>query len=127
MCIFLLDHADGRYTQKKKQALNPVSCCCMGSRKSQTTVYRKAALEPNWSSRAYTDWRLELNQLRGIEWMSSALDQRREPYAALLLRVTLGLLFIAWSLCLIPGLYTRWAALYAVPMMIGAAQPDNRV
>jgi putative oxidoreductase len=81
-------------------------------------------------------------------------------YAALLLRVTLGLLFLAhlywkfaildgglprwWgnfasngypgfvpyyvisaefvgALCLIPGIYTRWAALYAVPMMFGAA------
>jgi len=92
--------------------------------------------------------------------MSSALDQRTAPYAALLLRVTLGALFIAhlywkialldgglphwWAgllhngypwfvpyyvisaeflgaLCLIPGLYARWVALYAVPMMIGAA------
>ena len=92
--------------------------------------------------------------------MSTALDQRTAPYAALLLRVALGALFIAhlyWKLalldgglphwwagllgngypwfvpyyvisaefvgavCLIPGLYARWAALYAVPMMIGAA------
>jgi putative oxidoreductase len=92
--------------------------------------------------------------------MSSALDQRTAPYAALLLRVTLGALFIAhlywklalldgglsrwWAgllhngypwfvphyvisaefigaLCLIPGLYARWAALYALPMMLGAA------
>lgn len=93
--------------------------------------------------------------------MSSAIDQRTAPYAALLLRVTLGACFIAhlywkiallngglphwWAgllsngypwfvpyyvisaefvgaLCLIPGLYARWAALYALPMMIGAAQ-----
>jgi putative oxidoreductase len=93
--------------------------------------------------------------------MSNALDQRTGPYAALLLRVTLGVLFIAhlywkfallpgglahwWAnfavngypwfvpyyaisaefvgaLFLIPGLYTRWAALYALPLMIGAAQ-----
>jgi putative oxidoreductase len=92
--------------------------------------------------------------------MSTALDQRTAPYAALLLRVALGALFIAhlywkfallngglphwWAgllgagypwfvpyyvisaefvgaLCLIPGLYARWAALYALPMMIGAA------
>jgi len=92
--------------------------------------------------------------------MTTALDQRTGPYAALLLRVMLGALFIAhlywkifvleggiarwwgdfatngypWfvpyyiisaelvgALCLIPGLYTRWVALYAVPMMIGAA------
>jgi putative oxidoreductase len=92
--------------------------------------------------------------------MSTALDQRTGPYAALLLRVILGVLFIAhlywkffvleggiarwwgdfatngypWfvpyyvisaelvgALCLIPGLYARWAALYAVPMMLGAA------
>lgn len=83
------------------------------------------------------------------------------PYAALLLRVTLGLLFLAhlylkfeilpggldawWSsllasgyprivpwyaisaefagaLLLIPGIYTRWVSLYALPLMIGASQ-----
>jgi putative oxidoreductase len=93
--------------------------------------------------------------------MLHALDQRTGPYAALLLRVTLGALFIAhlywkftilpgglahwWAnfavngypwfvpyyaisaefagaLFLIPGLYTRWVALYALPLMIGAAQ-----
>jgi putative oxidoreductase len=80
--------------------------------------------------------------------MSTALDQRTGPYAALLLRVMLGVLFIAhlywgdfatngypWfvpyyvisaefvgALCLIPGFYARWAALYAVPMMLGAAR-----
>ena len=27
----------------------------------------------------------------------------------------------AGAICLIPGIYTRWAALYAVPLMIGAA------
>jgi putative oxidoreductase len=92
--------------------------------------------------------------------MSGPIDQRTGPYAALLLRVTLGVLFLAhlywkfavldggfnrwwgnfatngypWfvpyyvisaefvgALCLIPGIYTRWAALYAVPMMFGAA------
>jgi putative oxidoreductase len=91
--------------------------------------------------------------------MPSALDQRTAPFAALLLRVTLGAYFIAhlywkfallkgglpqwWAallhngypwfvpyyaisaefvgaLCLIPGLYARWAALYALPLMIGA-------
>jgi putative oxidoreductase len=93
--------------------------------------------------------------------MSHALDQRTGPYAALLLRVVLGALFIAhlywkffllkggvtqwWAnfavngypwfvpyyaisaefigaLCLIPGLYARWVALYALPLMISAAQ-----
>ena len=83
------------------------------------------------------------------------------PYAALLLRVTLGLMFLAhlywkfeilaggfykwWSnfsangypqfvpwyamsaefagaLLLIPGIYTRWVSLYALPLMIGASQ-----
>jgi putative oxidoreductase len=92
--------------------------------------------------------------------MSGALDHRTGPYAALLLRVTLGALFIAhlywkfavfdggfarwwgnfvcngysWfvpyyvvsaelvgALLLIPGIYTRWAAIYAAPMMFGAA------
>jgi putative oxidoreductase len=92
--------------------------------------------------------------------MSGALDHRTGPYAALLLRVALGVLFIVhlywkfavldggfphwWAnfatngypwfvpyyvisaefvgaLFLIPGIYTRWAALYAVPMMFGAA------
>ena len=89
------------------------------------------------------------------------IDQRSAPYAALLLRVTLGLLFIAhlywkfalipggvhswWShlatngyhwivpwyvisaefagaLLLIPGIHTRWVCIYALPLMIGAAQ-----
>jgi putative oxidoreductase len=89
------------------------------------------------------------------------INQRTAPYAALLLRLTLGSLFIAhlywkfailpgglekwWSnfetngyhwlvpwyvisaefagaLLLIPGIYTRWASLYAMPLMIGAAQ-----
>jgi putative oxidoreductase len=82
------------------------------------------------------------------------------PYAALVLRVTLGLMFLAhlywkfeilpggaqkwWSgllangypgfvplysisaefagaLLLIPGIYTRWVSLYALPLMIGAS------
>ena len=82
------------------------------------------------------------------------------PYAALLLRVTLGLMFLAhfywkfevlpggfhtwWAnfhanaypglvpwyaisaevagaLFLIPGIYTRWVCLYALPLMIGAS------
>jgi putative oxidoreductase len=82
------------------------------------------------------------------------------PYAALLLRVTLGLMFCAhlywkleilpggvhtwWSgllasgyprfvpwysmsaelagaLLLIPGIYTRWVSLYALPLMVGAS------
>ena len=90
------------------------------------------------------------------------IDQRTAPYAALLLRVTLGSLaiahlywkfyiradgaglmswwdnlnnngypdFVVWyvlsaefagALLLIPGIYTRWVSLYAVPMMLGAA------
>jgi putative oxidoreductase len=92
---------------------------------------------------------------------SAALDRRSAPYAALLLRLALGALFIAhlywkffvlaggfdawwgnfeargyaWyvpyyaisaeivgALCLIPGIWARWAALYAVPLMFGAAQ-----
>lgn len=92
--------------------------------------------------------------------MTGALDHRMGPYAALVLRVTLGALFIAhlywkfavfdggftrwWenfaangypsfvpyyvvsaelagALLLIPGIYTRWAAIYAAPMMFGAA------
>jgi len=92
--------------------------------------------------------------------MPAALDQRTGPYAALVLRVSLGALFLAhlywkffvldggfdawwgnfavrgyhWyvpyyaisaevvgALCLIPGIFARWAALYAVPLMIGAA------
>lgn len=90
-----------------------------------------------------------------------ALDQRTAPYAALFLRVTLGLLAIAhiywkfyirdggfdgwWNglvmagypswvivyvlsgefagaLLLIPGIFTRWVALYALPLMLGASQ-----
>lgn len=86
--------------------------------------------------------------------------QKYSLYAPLLLRATLGLLFIAhlywkftilpggldawfsvltdngypwfvpWyvlsvefagALLLIPGIYTRWVSLYAIPMMIGAA------
>jgi putative oxidoreductase len=89
------------------------------------------------------------------------IDQRTAPWAALLLRVTLGSLFIAhlywkfailpggldtwWAnfgkngypaitpwycvsaefvgaLLLIPGIWTRWAALYTLPLMVGAAQ-----
>jgi len=89
------------------------------------------------------------------------IDQRTAPWAALLLRVTLGSLFIAhlywkfaildgglnkwWAIfanngypsitpwyCvsaefvgavfLVPGICTRWAALYALPLTIGAAQ-----
>ena len=87
------------------------------------------------------------------------IDHRTAPYAALLLRVTLGSLFIAhlywkfavrgfdawWSglhaagyptaaliyvlcaefagaLLLIPGIFTRWVCLFALPLMIGAAQ-----
>jgi putative oxidoreductase len=89
------------------------------------------------------------------------IEQRTAPYAALLLRLTLGSLFIAhlywkfailpggvekwWAsfepagypwlvpwyvisaefagaLFLIPGIYTRWVCLYALPLMIGAAQ-----
>ena len=89
------------------------------------------------------------------------IDQRTAPYAALLLRLTLGSLFIAhlywkfailpggvekwWSgletngypwfvtwyaisaefagaLLLIPGIWARWVSLYALPLMLGAAQ-----
>lgn len=89
------------------------------------------------------------------------IDQRTAPYGILLLRVTLGCLFIAhlywkfaildgglekwwgnlinngypsfvpWysisaefagALLLIPGIYTRWVALYTLPLMVGAAQ-----
>jgi putative oxidoreductase len=89
------------------------------------------------------------------------IDQRTAPWAALLLRVTLGSLFIAhlywkfaildggldkwWAnfanngypwitpwycisaefvgaLLLIPGIGTRWVALYALPLTMGAAQ-----
>ena len=89
------------------------------------------------------------------------IDQRTAPWAALLLRVTLGSLFIAhlywkfailpgglntwWAnfgnngypaitpwycisaefvgaLLLIPGIWTRWAALYTLPLIAGAAQ-----
>jgi putative oxidoreductase len=89
------------------------------------------------------------------------IEQRAAPYATLLLRLTLGSLFIAhlyWTFAilpggvegwwanfaangyhwlvpwyvisaefagavlLIPGIYTRWVSLYAIPLMIGAAQ-----
>jgi putative oxidoreductase len=89
------------------------------------------------------------------------IDQRTAPWGALLLRVTLGSLFVAhlywkfaildggldkwwvnfanngypsitpWycisaefvgAFCLIPGICTRWAALYALPLLLGAAQ-----
>jgi len=87
------------------------------------------------------------------------IDHRTAPYAALLLRLTLGSLFLAhlywkfavrgfdvwWSglhaagyptatliyvlcaefagaLLLIPGIYTRWVCLFALPLMVGAAQ-----
>jgi putative oxidoreductase len=88
------------------------------------------------------------------------IEQRTAPYAAFLLRLTLGSRFIAhlywkfailpggiekwWSsleangyhwlvptysisaelagsVLLIPGIYTRWVSLYAIPLMIGAA------
>jgi putative oxidoreductase len=90
-----------------------------------------------------------------------AIDQRTAPYAALFLRVTLGLFAIAhiywkfyirpdglegwWNgllqagypnwviiyvlsgefigaICLIPGIFTRWVALYTMPLIVGAAQ-----
>ena len=89
------------------------------------------------------------------------IDQRTAPWAVLVLRVSLGSLFIAhlywkfailpgglgtwwgnfeksgyWSitpwyaisaefvgaLLLIPGIWTRWAALYTLPLIAGAAQ-----
>jgi putative oxidoreductase len=89
------------------------------------------------------------------------IDQRLAPWATLLLRVSLGSLFIAhlywkfaildggldkwWAnfaangypsitpwycisaefagaLLLIPGIWTRWVALYALPLILGAAQ-----
>ena len=89
------------------------------------------------------------------------IDQRLAPWATLLLRVSLGLLFIAhlywkfvildggldkwWTnfaangypaitpwycisaefagaLLLIPGIWARWVALYALPLILGAAQ-----
>ena len=89
------------------------------------------------------------------------LDARTAPYAALLLRLTLGALAIAhlywkfyvlpggldawwqnlntqgypdWvvyyvlsgefagAILLIPGVFTRWVALYCLPLMIGAAE-----
>jgi putative oxidoreductase len=89
------------------------------------------------------------------------IEERSSRYAALLLRLTLGVLFIAhlywkfeilpggvakwWSgfqtngypwfvpwyvisaefagaVLLIPGIYTRWVSLYAIPLMIGATQ-----
>jgi putative oxidoreductase len=95
-----------------------------------------------------------------IRGVSASIDQKTAPYAALLLRLTLGALFIAhlfwkfalldgginrwwgsfavngypWfvpyyvfsaeivgAVCLVPGIYARWAALYALPMMVGAA------
>ena len=90
-----------------------------------------------------------------------AIDQRTAPYAALFLRITLGLFAIAhiywkfyirpdglegwWNglaqasypnwvivyvlsgefigaICLIPGIFTRWVALYTMPLIAGAAQ-----
>jgi putative oxidoreductase len=92
--------------------------------------------------------------------MAHGMVRTATPYAALLLRVTLGLMFLAhlywkfeilpggvhawWSgllkngyppvvpwygisaefagaLLLIPGMYTRWVSLYALPLMIGAS------
>ena len=92
--------------------------------------------------------------------MKRAIVTPATPYAALLLRVTLGLMFLAhlywkfrilpggfptwWSnfqangyprfvpcyaisaelagaLLLIPGIYTRWVSLYALPLTIGAS------
>ena len=89
------------------------------------------------------------------------IEERSSRYAALLLRLTLGVFFIAhlywkfeilpggvakwWSgiqtngypwfvpwyvisaefagaVLLIPGIYTRWVSLYAIPLMIGATQ-----
>jgi putative oxidoreductase len=96
-----------------------------------------------------------------ILWGNKMIDQRTAPYAALLLRLTLGCLFIAhlywkfaildggldrwwgnfatngypsfvpWycisaefvgALLIIPGIYARWACLYALPLIAGAAQ-----
>jgi len=90
-----------------------------------------------------------------------AIDQRTAPYAALVLRIALGLYAIAhiywkfyirpdglegwWNgliqagypnwvivyvlsgefigaICLIPGIFTRWVALYTMPLIAGAAQ-----
>jgi len=90
-----------------------------------------------------------------------AVDNRTAPYAALFLRVCLGLYAIAhiywkfyvrpdgfdgwWNgliqagypawvivyvlsgeflgaICLIPGIFTRWVALYCLPLILGAAQ-----
>ena len=90
-----------------------------------------------------------------------AIDNRTAPYAALFLRVCLGLYAVAhiywkfyvrpdgfdgwWNgliqagypawvivyvlsgeflgaLCLIPGIFTRWVALYCLPLILGAAQ-----
>lgn len=92
--------------------------------------------------------------------MKSGSVTRATPYATLLLRMTLGMMFLAhfywkfeilpggfhtwWSnfeangypgfvrwyaisaeaagaLLLIPGLYTRWVSLYALPLVIGAS------
>lgn len=86
------------------------------------------------------------------------IDQRTAPYAALLLRLTLGAMFIlhlywtftirgfdqwwnglhdsgyptvvviyvlcaefAGALLLIPGVFTRWVSLFALPLMVGAS------
>jgi putative oxidoreductase len=101
------------------------------------------------------------NSVVGLWGEEKMIDQRTAPYAALLLRVSLGLLFIAhlywkfavldggldkwWSnfaangypaitpwycisaefagaLLLIPGIWARWVALYALPLIVGATQ-----
>jgi putative oxidoreductase len=98
---------------------------------------------------------------RKTHWGGKMIDQRTAPWAVLLLRLSLGLLFIAhlywkfvildggldkwWAnfaaqgypaitpwycisaefagaLLLIPGIWTRWVCLYALPLIFGAAQ-----
>jgi len=98
--------------------------------------------------------------MSSVERTPKAIDTRTAPYGALLLRVGLGLLFVAhlywksfvrpggWSawwanlnvqgypdwvicyvlsaevlgaLCLVPGILTRWIALYSLPVLVGAA------